>query len=256
MSFRQAYGNDWSENSWRMCNRDECALPISPDMTFVDTAPIRKGEPLTILSAWLKYYDDNIDPVSSPVWGWSADNDVETSNHLSGTALDINAPKYPWGSRVMPRDRIAKVRKGLDLFEGTIFWGADWDRADEMHFQMNFEEGDKRNDAFAAKLNGGYLGIYGGGGNKTGATSVWNEQIKNFLGNMVSYGTIMFHLDRKLEDVRHQTVDGWPQLGKNEKGPLTLIDNQAAQNAKLDAISAKLDELLALQKQQLNPKSV
>lgn len=257
MSFRQAYGNEWSENGWRMCNRDECALPISPGMTFIDTAPIRKGVPLTILSAWLKYYDDNIDPVSSAVWGWSSENDVSTSNHLSGTALDINAPKYPWGSRVMPADRIAKVRRGLELFEGTIFWGADWDRADEMHFQMNFEEGDRRNDAFASKLSGGHLGIYGDGGNKTGATSVWNETFKNFLGNMVSYSTAIFHIDHKLEEVRHQIVDGWPQLGKNAKGePLTLIDTQAAQNAKLDAISAKLDELLDLQKKQMNTKSV
>ena len=163
MSFRSAYGYDWSENGWRMCNRDECALPISPGMVYIDTAPIRRGAPLTILSAWLKYYDDNIAPIVSPVWGWSATNDVATSNHLSGTALDINAPQWPWGLRTMPADLKARIRRGLELFEGTVFWGADWSRADEMHFQMNFEEGDGRNEAFAAKLRGGYLGIYAGG---------------------------------------------------------------------------------------------
>jgi hypothetical protein len=86
---------------------------------------------------------------------------VSNSNHLSGTGIDINAVKYPWGRRVMPQDRIAKIRRGLALFEGTVFWGADWSRADEMHYQMAFREGDGRNDVFAEKLRGGHLGIYG-----------------------------------------------------------------------------------------------
>ncbi|AKJ71642.1 putative lysin [Skermania phage SPI1] len=160
MSFRTAYGYTYSENGWRMCNRDECALPISPGMTLIDTAPIRTGAPLTILSAWLKYYDVHVAEVSSPVWGWSERNDVPDSNHLSGTALDINAPQWPWGTRTMPADMKVRIRKGLGLFESTVFWGADWARADEMHFQMAFREGDARNAAFAAKLRAGHLGIY------------------------------------------------------------------------------------------------
>lgn len=159
MSFRTAYGYSRSENGWRMCNRDECSLPISPGMTFINTAPIRNGAPLAILSAWLKYYDTKIAPIVSPVWGWSATNDVATSNHLSGTALDINAPQWPWGERRMPADLKARIRRGLGLFEGTVFWGADWSRADEMHFQMNYPEGDGRNEAFAARLRDGYLGL-------------------------------------------------------------------------------------------------
>lgn len=67
--------------------------------------------------------------------GWSLENDVPNSNHLSGTAVDINAPLYPWGYRTMLAARIAKVRKGLDAFNGVIYWGADWDRPDEMHYQ-------------------------------------------------------------------------------------------------------------------------
>ena len=161
MSFRNAYGHTVSENGWRMCNPDECAIVRIPDLFLVDTAPLRIGAPLTILGAWLKWYDRNVEEIASQVWGWSATNDVPNSNHLSGTAVDINAPRYPWGARVMPADRIAKVRKGLALFEGSVFWGADWSRADEMHYQMAWREGDRRNDAFAAKLRGGYLGIYG-----------------------------------------------------------------------------------------------
>lgn len=160
MSFRNAYGYSHSENGWRMCNRDECDIVRLPDLFLTETAPLRRGAPLTILGAWLYWYDRNVEEITSSVWGWSATNDVPNSNHLSGTAVDVNAPRYPWGARVMPADRIAKVREGLRLFEGTVFWGADWQRADEMHYQMGYREGDRRNDEFAAKLLAGYLGIY------------------------------------------------------------------------------------------------
>lgn len=143
-----------------MCNRDECEL-AHVNLQFIDTAPIRKGDPNVILGAWLAWYDFSVEHITSPVWGWSNENDVGSSNHLSGTAVDINAPQYPWGQRTMPPDRIAMIRNGLRLFEGTVFWGADWDRADEMHYQMAFPEGDRRLAAFSEKLRQGYLGIYG-----------------------------------------------------------------------------------------------
>ena len=160
MSFRTVYGNTISENGWRMCNRDECDIVKIKDLFLVDTAPLRKGAPLTILGAWLYWYDRNVEEITSPVWGWSATNDVANSNHLSGTAVDIMAPKYPWQRYTMNAATQAKVRRGLELFEGTVFWGRDWSRPDEMHYQMAFREGDPRNEAFARKLQDGYLGIW------------------------------------------------------------------------------------------------
>ena len=158
MSFRTIYGYSVSENGWRMCNADECSkVQVVPAAKVV---PLRRGDASTILNAWIIYHHKHIEPITSQVWGWSPYNDVPNSNHLSGTAIDVNAPKYPWGARTMPADVIARVRRGLAAFEGTIFWGADWARADEMHFQLGFPEGDKRIAAFAAKLNAGHLGIY------------------------------------------------------------------------------------------------
>lgn len=159
MSFRTAYGYTHSENGWRMVNRDGCV--VANPVPHSDTAPIRAGVAATILNAWLIWYHHNVEPITSPVWGWSRDNDVANSNHLSGTAVDINAPQYPWGYRVMPADRIAKVRKGLGLFAGCVFWGADWSRADEMHYQIAYPEGDPALDKLATDLSAGYLGIYG-----------------------------------------------------------------------------------------------
>ncbi|MFD4355825.1 M15 family metallopeptidase [Nocardia sp. NPDC058518] len=142
-----------------MADRNECV--VANPVPFSDTAPVRSGVAATILNAWLIWYHLNVEQIVSPVWGWSRDNDVTTSNHLSGTALDINAPTYPWGYRTMPVERIHKVRKGLQLFNGCVFWGADWDRADEMHFQIAYPEGDPRLSALAEALSDGYLGLYG-----------------------------------------------------------------------------------------------
>lgn len=141
MSFRTVYGYTHSENGWRMVNRDECVLIDVPGLLYMDTAPVRSGYAAEALSAWAAWYDKNVPgEIVSPAWGWSATNDVGNSNHLSGTALDINAPQYPWGDNRMARvypDRVAAIRRGLAEFEGIIFWGADWSRKDEMHFQLN-----------------------------------------------------------------------------------------------------------------------
>ena len=174
MSFRTAYGYTHSENGWRMCNRDECVIANVP-LTFIDTAPVRRGDVATILGAWMVWYDKNVEEIGSPVWGWSNTNDVATSNHLSGTALDLNAPKYPWGRRVMPTERIRKIREGLALFRGAVFWGADWDRADEMHYQIGWPEGDARVGAFAAKLRGGHLGLLAPGPATVDDSAIWND---------------------------------------------------------------------------------
>lgn len=161
MTFRSIYGHAWSENGWRMCDRNECVVALPGlGIPHTNTAPVRAGAAATVLNAWIVYYHRNIEPLVSPVWGWSATNQVATSNHLSGTAVDLNAPQYPWGYRTMPADRIAKVRAGLDLFEGTVYWGATWNRPDEMHYQLGYPEGDDRTAAFAARLNAGHLGIY------------------------------------------------------------------------------------------------
>lgn len=167
MSFRTVNGSTHTEDGWRCCNSDECDIVRIPGLYLTETAPLRRGAPLVILGAWLYWYDRNVEEITSSVWGWSESNDVlgawganMGSNHLSGTAVDVNAPKYPWGSYTMPADKIAKVEQGLQLFGGAVSWGRVWDKPDEMHYQMAWPEGDPRNDQLAQKLLDGYLGIY------------------------------------------------------------------------------------------------
>lgn len=216
MSFRTAYGYTHSENDWRMVNRDGCVVSLPAlGIPYTDTAPIRSGHAATVLGAWVIWYHRNVEPISSPVWGWSRDNDVETSNHLSGTAVDINAPKYPWGARTMSPALKSRVREGLRLFEGAIYWGADWGRADEMHYQVGFPEGDPRIARFAEKLDNGYLGLYGPEDAPLSAAEV--KQIQDFVAGFVG------PIGSDVKDIREQLAGngardageytGWPQLG-------------------------------------------
>jgi hypothetical protein len=202
MSFRTAYGYTHSENGWRMCNRDECERIFIPgaNNTFLAAMIVRKGDAEVILRAWAIWYHNNVEPLDryqsgvGDDWGWSATNDVPNSNHLSGTALDFNASQYPWGSRTMPQARIAKVREGLRLFEGTIFWGADWSRADEMHYQIGFREGDKRISDFANRLRRGHLGLIAPEPNAKPLPNLINieaERAKSWIGKRETQGEIV-----------------------------------------------------------------
>ena len=165
MTFRTIYGRTHSENGWRNCNVDETET-FAIDGT-VQRLRVRKGPARVILEAFAIWYHRNVEPLdryrlgSGDDWGWSATNDVASSNHLSGTSFDGNATQYPWGRRVMPLDRVAKVEEGYRLFEGTMFWGRWWDRVDEMHHQIGLPEGDPRIQAFADKLLAGHLGLFG-----------------------------------------------------------------------------------------------
>lgn len=163
MGFRTYAGYTVTENGWRICDRDEIVQVTVPGTT--QQIEVRRGDAATILVAWMCWYHLNVEPIDlykpRDDWGWSATNDVPNSNHLSGTAVDINATQYPWQRLTMGADKVAKVRRGLELFEGTIFWGRDWDRKDEMHYQLNFHEGHHKNTLFAEKLNNNHLGIYG-----------------------------------------------------------------------------------------------
>ncbi|TSD50523.1 M15 family peptidase [Rhodococcus sp. KBS0724] len=158
-----------------MCNREACERIYIPgaDNTFLAAMIVRSGPSEVVLRAWATWYHRNVERLDlykagvGDDWGWSAVNDVANSNHLSGTALDFNAVQYPWGSRTMPTARKQKIREGLNLFQDNIFWGADWPRADEMHYQLNrgTASGDGASNkliAFARDLNAGYLGLLAG----------------------------------------------------------------------------------------------
>ena len=233
MTFRTVYGYRWSENGWRMVNRDGCVVAgPSMGLPFTSTAPIRRGPASTILVAWLAWYHRNVEPLTSPVWGWSATNTVPNSNHLSGTAVDINAPQYPWGYYRMPAATREKVERGISLFEGTVYWGRRWNKPDEMHYQLGWREGDPRVENFAKKLSAGHLGIYGRPTPPPATEGIGEEAMSPEDRR---------RLREVWDQLRGPSGKGWPQLGTDDAGrPLTLVDAVAALRAELAELNERL----------------
>src|SRR5690606_9132654 len=78
-----------------------------------------------------------------------------------------------------------------------------------------------------------------------GEGTVWGELFTNFKKTKVSYGTAIYYIDQKVNEMWEQVARGWKQLGTNDKGePLTLVDSQAQQNERLERLETKLDQLL------------
>ncbi|MBM4575991.1 hypothetical protein GS415_10365 [Rhodococcus hoagii] len=158
-----------TENGWSQCGSDAIVRALGPRHDEGSRGdPCR--HPATILNAWLAWYHRNVEDIETNYnsgerdeWGWSATNVVSDSNHPLRHGRRYQRHPVSVGRRCfvnMPPERIAKIREGLRLFEGSIYWGQDWNRRDPMHFSSNWPEWDARNAAFAKKLEEGYLGIY------------------------------------------------------------------------------------------------
>lgn len=167
MAFVTRYGNTLSENGWRMCDANELDRGVVPGTGGL-VLPIRRGIANLILKGWVSWFHREVESLKnargfSDEGAWTPTNDVATSNHLSGTAVDLNWSDHPFRVSYagFTQAEINKTREGLRLFEGTIWWGQDWTSPkDPMHFQLNFGEWDARNAAFASKLSDGYLNIW------------------------------------------------------------------------------------------------
>ena len=79
------------------------------------------------------------------------------SNHASGTAIDVNAPRHPLGSSgTFSATQRARIHAILADCNGVVRWGGDYSgRKDEMHFEINVRPGDARLAALAARVGGG-----------------------------------------------------------------------------------------------------
>lgn len=117
---------------------------------------IREGDVHTVLSYVIREFNHRVEPVTSPgCWGWfvkEIEGSDQISNHASGTAVDINAPRHPLGARgtftAVQRDAIRAILRYCD---GVVRWGGDYTgRADEMHWEIVGNR--TRTKALAAKI--------------------------------------------------------------------------------------------------------
>jgi hypothetical protein len=170
MGFRIAYGYAYSENGWRMIDINSCDSTPPPRLPNLHL-PVHNGDAGVVLKAWVTWFSENVESLNNPGRGfsdegcWTNTNDVGNSNHLSGTAVDLNWSLHNFRQSYSGFDagEISRTRQGLAAFRSCIWWGQDWSSPkDPMHFQLNFGQDDARIVALAKDLRGGYLGIYSG----------------------------------------------------------------------------------------------
>ncbi|MCA2331624.1 M15 family metallopeptidase [Mycobacterium avium] len=139
MGFRTVYGNTISENGWPMVDEGSCTWVSIPGTDV--TLEIQNGQPLQILRAFAADFHAFVQPLRDADSAcWTLTNDVDTSNHLSGTAMDLNWNSHAFHVRgTFNASQLAALRALLGWYEGTVYWGGDWtDPIDEMHFQMGY----------------------------------------------------------------------------------------------------------------------
>ena len=88
-----------SQNGWTVITRDRCTSIQVPGGTI----PVRSGDVAVVLRWAVCRWHAEVEQLLWPgCWGW-ADRPVRggtsTSNHASGTAVDLSAPKHPLGKR-------------------------------------------------------------------------------------------------------------------------------------------------------------
>ena len=209
-----------SQNGWRANDR---SLIVSISVPGGKLA-VRKGDVAVIMQYVAEQFHSTVEPLKWPGnWGY-AERKIRggssLSNHASGTAIDLNAPKHYLGAvGTFTSSQVRAIRKILSACEGTIRWGGDYrGRKDEMHFEINAGTAKVARVAkkLRPKLQGPSTPGGGGGGGSTYTT--------------VTGSTPLVKLYHKGEPVRRIqkavgiTVDGY--FGPNTKNAVQAFQRK------------------------------
>ncbi|NIL76795.1 peptidoglycan-binding protein [Rhodococcus sp. B10] len=152
-----------TENGWAQISNPTRRTIVGTNIVL----PLHWHDCGFVLAAFAGMYNRDIEPLSggaSDEGGWTPTNSVWNSNHLSGTAVDLNWNKYPFRKYTMPRGRVDQVKDLQRKFRGLIDWGRDcWggNPVDEMHYQVAKGKPMDAYVGFANELRGGLFGLFG-----------------------------------------------------------------------------------------------
>lgn len=141
-----------SENGWRPPKIPATQLDRSPIPGTNIVIPLMAGDVSRLMKAFIADVHQNVESLlnargGTDEGGWTPSNSVATSNHLNGTAADLNWSDHPMGPPAeqagwSPQE-IAEMRKVLAFYNykgiQLVFWAADWRQPkDSMHVQMGY----------------------------------------------------------------------------------------------------------------------
>lgn len=129
-----------SANGWKANDRSVIASYQLPGGKIA----LRAGDVSVVMLWCANRWHQTVEPLVWPGnWGYAEravrGSSTTFSNHASGTAIDLNAPKHPLGKRgTFTPAQVRAVRDILAFCEGTVRWGEDYkSRADGMHLEIN-----------------------------------------------------------------------------------------------------------------------
>lgn len=146
-----------TENGWPQVDSGSLDHSPFPGVNGGNSIPLAKGQPAKVMKAFAADYHrfvESLDNGKQDNGGWTPTNSVWNSNHLSGTAMDLNWSDHPFQVKgTFTQEELQTIRELLDYYEGTIFWGGDWTSpVDEMHWQMGYNtRGNPALDDFIAR---------------------------------------------------------------------------------------------------------
>lgn len=138
-----------SQNGWPVRTSSADLVPL----TWV-TGRVVPGDVHAVFDYLCRRFNrevEAIDPKSS--WGYAyravRGQTSGFSNHASGTAIDLNAPRHPLGrSGTFTLAQATAIRRILSDLDGVVRWGGNYSgRKDEMHFEINASAADVKRAA-------------------------------------------------------------------------------------------------------------
>jgi hypothetical protein len=217
-----------SQNGWSVIGPNDVDRRPIAGVTFPNG--FRRGHIYTIFSYLFRRFDAEVESlVPGWCWGWHVkgiEGSSAISNHASGTAGDVNAPKHVLGKRGTFRPaQVRSIRSLLSFFEGTVRWGGDYvGRADDMHFEFIGDAGDAARiaakieraehamrDYTFREVDGRVPELRQGDVDPPGATQ-WVTRLQRLLGvdDDGDYGpaTAAALAERMAEDPKRSSIDG------------------------------------------------
>lgn len=147
-----------SQNGWSTIDSSNLDTSPVPGTNLVPVPGLRAGDVATVLLEVGHQFNETVAPLYNPgCWGWNTPIPIPgssvISNHGSGTAIDFNAPSFPWQQRTMTDAQRQACRVIVNHMDGLVAWGGDFTTiVDEMHFEINGTEDEVRQ--LAERLKG------------------------------------------------------------------------------------------------------
>jgi len=130
-----------TQNGWTVINGLDLDSSPVPSTSIIPVPGLRKGDVAKVLLEVGRQFNATVAPLYNPgCWGYAPAIPIPgstiLSNHGSGTAIDFNAPSFPWKKRTMTDAQRQACRQIVENLSPVVAWGGDWTTVDEMHFEI------------------------------------------------------------------------------------------------------------------------